>query len=366
VLRTGYDVRSDDGGTYGKMRTLLHFKHVSLPDGAVIYDTDLQTRVCCLYGNAQGKTVYAYRVTKFWDNPASDPSTWNEMAARYSTTGAASTTVPGSGYMHWDVDSIVSAWYTRTSKAWKADFGFLLKMATESSANGEVEFRRYNDGTTAHRPLLTINFTQPVVGIDFDSRLGPNYAPSSMVAGLATKVPIVVTNKTGSAHTLDKCTDGSDPTCWKVGYRWFDSKGVLLSNPAPATFDLPANVTAGSSSAIIPLTVTAPSTVGQYTLRLDLVHYYSGNYAWASDFAVASKFYSRNKKVLTSDSTRWTGSSAIERDEFSISVVAGLGGGNTKTVAVPSGGAVGIDLHSRNLSLAAIPDSASAIAFRCR
>lgn len=64
VLRTGYDVRSDDGGTYGKMRSILFFPQVALPDGAVIYDTDLQARVCCLYGNAQGQTITAYRLTK--------------------------------------------------------------------------------------------------------------------------------------------------------------------------------------------------------------------------------------------------------------------------------------------------------------
>jgi RHS repeat-associated protein len=355
VLRTGYDVRSDDGGTYGAMRTLLHFKHVGLPDGAVLWDTDLRLRVCCNYGGAQGNTVYAYRITKDWPNPSSDPSTWNEMAAKYTTTAGVASTVPAPGDQHWDVDSIVGDWYTRTNQEQEDDFGFLLKMGVEDSGHGEVEYRRYNYGTAAYRPLLTLNFTLPKVGIDFDPRLGPAYAPSTMVTGITAKLPITVENKTGSAHTLDKCADGSDTDCWLVGFRWFDAKGnrVSLSGSPATTFDLPANVAVGGTSAVFPITITPPDTAGQYTLRLDLVHRYYGGYNWASDFAKPSLYYSRNKKLNTASSTRWTGTSAIERTEFAMNVTTGAGGGNLQAVDVASGGSVGIDLWSRNLAVSA-------------
>ena len=72
------------------------------------------------------------------------------------------------------------------------------------------------------------------------------------------------------------------------------------------------------------LSVTAPgAVVAQDTLRLDLVHRLGGSagtYLYASDWALPSKYYARNKKVLTTDSTRWVGSSVVERDEFGIAV----------------------------------------------
>lgn len=350
VLRTGYDVRSDDAGTYGKMRSILYFPQVALPDGAVIYDTDLQARIYSLYGAAQGETITANRLTK----KLSTQYTWTKFGSAFDATGAASDVVPASGYMNWDVDDIVTSFYTRRSKLYKAPYGFLLKMSAEGSTHGEVEYRRYNYGTAAYRPLLTISYTLPKVGIDFDPRLGPTYAPSKMVAGQSAKLPVLVENKTGSAATLDKCVV-NDTDCWKVGYRWFDGKGNLVGGgTSGATVDLLADVAVGTESTTpVVLDVTPPSTTGQYTLALELVHFRTGHYWWSSDFASPSLYYSRNKKILTSSSTRWTGSSAIERDEFSIDVTEGVGGLNTQSVSVGSGGSVGIDLSTKNLSVGA-------------
>ncbi|HET9851784.1 MAG TPA: LamG-like jellyroll fold domain-containing protein, partial [Candidatus Limnocylindrales bacterium] len=351
VLRTGYDSRSDDGDSYGKMRSILYFPQVALPDGAVISDTDLQATVCCLYGSPQGETITAYRLTK----QLTVYYNWNKFGNAYDgAVGGVTDTVPASGTMNWDVDDIVTSFYTRRSAGWKPPFGFLLKMNAEGSSHGEVEFRRYNS-TVATRPLLTITYTLPKVGIDFDPRLGPTYAPSTMVAGQATKLPIIVENKAGSAHTLAYC-NGIVSDCWKVGFRWFDGKGNRVTIPggdAASTRDLPATISVGSSSSVVPLTVTPPTATGQYTLTLDAVHYKDGRYAWASDFATPSLYHSRNKKILTSSSTRWTGSSKIERDEFSINVTEGVGGSNVESVGVASGGELGIDLATRNLSYSA-------------
>ena len=57
---------------------------------------------------------------------------------------------------------------------------------------------------------------------------------------------------------------------------------------------------------------------------------------YASDFAKPTKFYARSKKILDASNTRWTGSSAIERDEFQIAVVTG-GGDNGTTKSVDTG-----------------------------
>src|SRR5262249_52951042 len=137
VLRTGYDSRTDEG-TYGKMRSIFYFPRVALPDGAVIYDTDLQAKVCCMYGSASGQTITAYRLTK----QLTSHYTWNKYAGATDSAGSVSDTVPASGYMNWDVDDIVTSFYTGRAKLNKPGYGFLIKMATEDSSHGEVEFRR--------------------------------------------------------------------------------------------------------------------------------------------------------------------------------------------------------------------------------
>jgi len=361
TMRVGYDVRSDDGDVYDTMRGFTHFGPVTLPDGAVIYDTDLQLHIGSEYGGPSGETIWAYRATKSWAYPI----TWSNHSTGYTTTNGASTTVPTSGYMHWDVDQIVKAWNTHRPADYLTDYGIVMKMGSEGSSHGEVEFSRYTNSNADYRPLLTISYSVPLGTIDFDPRLGTMYAPSQMVAGVATKLPVVVGNKTGSGSNFLTCAS-SPNDCWKVGYRWFDAKGNLYSGGTPTeTTDLPAAVNAGGSpSAPFPVLVTPPSTTGQYTLRLDLVHVYYGFYSWASDYATTSKYYARNKKLLSPSSTRWTGTSAIERDEFGISVVSGTGGGNTRTVNTDTGGQLGIDLFSKNLALT--QDSGLSFADRLR
>ncbi|MEO6627909.1 MAG: DNRLRE domain-containing protein, partial [Aquihabitans sp.] len=337
VVRVGYDT-----GSMNTVRGLFYFEDVTLPDGAVIYDSSLLLHVSSLVGGASGKSVTAYRVKDGWGQS----TTWNQWASGvgYSTTPAgASATVPAAGStMNFDVDAIVSSWYTRRGTDWKGDVGFAVRMDTENSTNGIVQFDRYSDATAANRPRLEISYQIPQVGIDFAPELGASYSPSTMIAGQATTLPITITNH---ASGFD-----FDTTNWRVGYRWFDPKGAVVSS---ATQALPACVGTGtgcsSPSATFGLSVSPPTTVGQYTLRLDLVRVQSIS-NWASDFATPTKYYARNKKVLALDSTRWTGNSVIERDEFQIAVIAGGGdSGTTKSVDTGNGGSLGIDLWSKNL-----------------
>ena len=71
TFRVGYDVRSDDCCTFGTVRGLVYFKDVTLPDDAVVYDTDLQLHISSEYGGPSGETIYAYRVTKGWSQSTS-------------------------------------------------------------------------------------------------------------------------------------------------------------------------------------------------------------------------------------------------------------------------------------------------------
>ena len=99
--------------------------------------------------------------------------------------------------------------------------------------------------------------------------------------------------------------------------------------------------------------MTPPSTPGQYTLRLDLVHAYNGASTWEDRTGQATSKYSRrDERIQGFDSTRWTGSSVIERDEFTIAVTAGGGTAMRpalQSVATPDGGSLGINLATTNL-----------------
>ena len=340
VMRVGMDSRSDDGGSYANMRGLVYFGDVNLPDGAVINDTNLALHISSEYGTPTGP-MNVSRITEPWGQG----STWNSWSggAGYTSTELSQvTTIPGSGTMNFDVDGIATKWYTRRGENWAGDLGFVVRLNSESG-NGEVEFDRYNDTTAANRPKLTITYDLPKVGIDFDPALGANYAPSTMIAGQATTLPIRVSN---NASGFDFTT-----AAWQVGYRWFDSKGKTVGSGAQA---LPVCVGTGggclATTNTFGLAVTPPATVGQYTLRLDIIRQATVD-AYASDFAKPSLYLSRNKKSLSPDSTRWTGSSIVERDEFPIAVVAGGGDtGEQQTVDLGDGGQIGINLWSRNLS----------------
>ncbi len=352
VFRVGYDVRTDDGAVYNTMRGLVYFPDVALPDGAVVSGADLKLHESSVYGGGSGNTIQALRITD--KDGWATTETWHKFGTGsgtsgdgngYVAAGLASATSGAAGTdMHWAVDSIVQSWYTRRGQDWTGDQGFTIKMVSDaSSSSGEVEFSRYNDASPAKHPTLTITYDVPKVGIDFDPALGPNYAPSTLLAGQATTLPIVVTNK-GSG--FDFTTAG-----YKVGYRWFDEKNAFVGSGVQA---LPSCVGTGSGctpTVAVSLSVTPPATTGSYTLRLELVRH-GTNDVFASDYATPSLYYSRNKKVLTSDNTRWTGSSlAIERDEFSVAVVAAGGtAGTTQTVGTGDGGQLALELHTRDLT----------------
>lgn len=347
-LRMGKDTGDiNDGGVdYKSSRPLLYFDFLDLPDGAHITSASLYARIGVKYGTPSGQTLYARRVIRSW----SGTTTWNDMTSPttgWTTTGQASVTMPSGNDLTLDVSAITRAWYTRRAPDWRRDLGFILQMGDEAQAD-EITLKRKSDGTSSYRPKLTITYVTPKVGLDFDANLGPTYSPSSLVAGIPTTIPVVLENKSGSGATFDTCTGTSDTDCYRLGYRFLDAQGALKSS---GTQDLDAAITV-DHHATIGLSVTPPS-VGQYTLRFDLVHRLggaSGTYVWASDWAEPAKYWSRNKKLLSPGSVRWVGSSGIERLEASVAVGTGGGGvGEVRAVATGTGGTLGIDLAARNL-----------------
>ncbi|MDP9273012.1 MAG: hypothetical protein M3O93_05690 [Chloroflexota bacterium] len=81
VMRTGYDARTDDGGSFGIMRSLWYFPDVSLPDGAEVTSATVRLQAGFVAGSPDGKSTHMYRITQAW----STSSTWAQMNAAYDS-----------------------------------------------------------------------------------------------------------------------------------------------------------------------------------------------------------------------------------------------------------------------------------------
>jgi RHS repeat-associated protein len=355
TLRVGYDAIGSPDAVWDQLRSLIAFDAADLTDGQQVSSASLILR----QDNNREGNLTPRIVAKLLSKQFASTSSWDSMSTR---TVAGHTSLPSSGVapcgsgtadcnLTLDVTAIVAATHSKNAATWKAGYGFMVQQVTESSSLSEVDFHTGENSTVTNRPRLSVTYVTPSVGFDFDATLGATYSPSSMVKGVSTILPVIVENKTGSGNVLDRCTSASDADCYELGYRWFNAKGKLVSSTAWGPVDLPASsgdVSVGERSDPVGLPVMPPSAVGQYSLRLDLVHRLggsSGTRIWASDFADPSKYYKRNKKVLASDSTRWVGTSAIERAEFGITVGSGDAAGERRGTD-----GLGIDLATRNLS----------------
>ena len=356
MVRVGQDAIGSPDAAWDQLRGLVYFGDVALPDGGQVISASLDLREKDNLDGTTAPRIQARLINKPWSwNTTYDDIqyAWEEPynSLRYvpCDTGGTDCT------LSMDVEKIVRAWYTRRGLDWKPNIGFYLFHSDadvgghEVASWGETDFYLSTDASVGNRPKLTIDYFIPSIEMDFDAALGSTYAPSTMVAGKDTTLPLLIDNKSASAWGL--CTPSSNTDCSSIGYRFFDAKGKLDSwgKVGPGGF-----ITAGQLNAPLDLGITAPTTPGEYTLRLDYVRMDSGwlgTPVWASDYAQPSKYYSRNKKVLAADNTRWTGSSVIERDEFQVSVVSGGGTatGELRTVDLGDGGSLGIDLYSGNL-----------------
>ena len=347
VTRVGFDDRHVGGFAYNAMRALVQFPTASLPDGAIPYDCHVSMHIDSMYSNPVGRTIYALPITQDWDPSIrwggfgpygnGDGFTWSNATNATVTSGATG--------LDWWPETLCAHQYTQNPNDWLQNFGFAFVMDTEASGAGEVEFSRTNDTSTWKQPEFDINYEIPSTTMGFDPALGTNYSPSMMLAGQSTTLPVVVTNK--ASLPIFRYVDMPD-NHYVFGYRWFNQDNAIV---ASSTINLPVSLYPGDSTGTFALPVTAPSTPGVYTLRLDLVHDQWGVLDWASDFATGSAYFARQAYSASPQNTRWVGSSAIERDEFSISVVSTTpAGGEWRSVTLGDGGTLAINLWSQDLT----------------
>jgi hypothetical protein len=359
VLRLGYDSTSSGeipSKDYAKLRDLFYFPDVALPDAAQVTAANLKVKINSTFGSPVGENVKAYLVNAPW---GTNSVTWNDIVpdgfegSTYASPAESVPSSPAGKTMTFDVTDMTRAWYTRRGQDWEPNVGILLKMNNEASSSGEVRLYKYSTGTgDANKPKLTITYVVPRVKIRIDpaAGLGTNYAPSKMVAGQDSVLPVTIKNE-GSGFSFD--ASGADH--YEIGYRWFDSSGELV--PCPGSSDcrkqLGATLASGDTRSEV-LTIRAPSTTGQHTLRLDLVHMIDGEEVWASDWADPSLYYSRDKDVLSSESTTWIGSSKVKRAEWGVAVTdGGSSGGETAGITLADGATLSIGLDGKNVSFAA-------------
>ena len=354
--RVGTDTQNPG---WGHIQTLMYFGSVPLndqgsgsDDAAQVLSAKLEIRQKYNKGDATG-TIVANRVTKSWNEYA----TWNGMASAYSTLSADTASVApcGSGSTicsdFLDVTTIVRQWYTSRAADWKQNLGFMLRRNPQTK--GEIGLFYGIDATVSRRPKLTITYVTPHVQMEFAPELGAYYAPSAMPAGQTTYLPVKVTNN-GSGFSFNSTADAGG---WRyaLGYRWFDAKGNLAgSSTTPTAFS--ADIASGATGGPYLLPVAAPTAVGSYTLRLDVVHIKgtscsSGACLWASDWADPVKYLERDKRDYDPANTRWTGNSFVERAEFGIAVRSGGGtnAGLVKSITLGDGSVASVNMWSSTL-----------------
>jgi RHS repeat-associated protein len=343
VDRVGSTHLSDN---YGLMYPLVWFDLPKLGDGAVITKADLDERVYENWGPA-GQGMHAVMNTSGFNMQTkwSNKPTLNQSMQ----TASVATCTTRRCLMDFDTTTIVRAWYGH-SATYASNFGLLLALDTYS--NKEVYLYNYTDQPGVNpdylRPRLVITYQDASYSMAFDQALGPDFAPSSAVAGGTMNLPITVSNK--SDETWYPCTGSNTADCWTVGYRWYPASGAPTSSKGSAL--LPSGgVAINGSSGTLNLPVAVPSAPGQYTLRLDMVHTVNGVDLWSSDWAYQSSYYARVKVSSSPSNVHWGGLSPVEREEYPISVVTSLpSAGTTESVSLPDGSSAAIDLWTKNLT----------------
>jgi RHS repeat-associated protein len=331
--RIGQDAR---GTGYATTRSLLWFQFAELPDGAAVNAATLTVREISNYGPSEQPFHAEMNTGGF-----SATTTWNTKPATSTTLispSAEACSAPCT--VNLTVTDIVRSWYTKRADDWNPNLGFTLKLNIES--NSEIDFNSRWIGTASYRPKLTISYGVGANTMAFDPDLGADFAPAAMLPNTTVNLPIKFTNK--SNWDWKNCTDSTND-CWFVGYRWLDALGHVVTVSGATPTQIPAQVNAGATSDLFSVEIKSPPA-GQYTLRLDMVRRYYAEDLWMSDWAQPYLYFARAKTSSSPSNTHWGGTSVVERNEYPMSVGSS---GETKTVSLPDGSALGINLWARNL-----------------
>ncbi|MEP7378473.1 MAG: carbohydrate binding domain-containing protein [Chloroflexota bacterium] len=344
--RIGWDTTSYN---FQKQRAFFYFPDVvdSLwDDGFELTNASLILRQATNSGSGQ-KIQFQLVTGAGWSNTStwnSQPSTDSSVATGWLDVATAAQVPVDKAF---DITTIARHWYTHDLADWRPNLGVMAWLEHEANqTNGyQVTFRN-KLATVDNRPQLALTYVAPKAEIDFDAGLGSSFAPTTMPVGTTVGLPITVSNKGSGFSFVNSGTD-----YYALGYRWLDSAGTVVGTSASLT-SLLSSVANNGTSSTITMAVTPPSTVGQYTLRLDLVHVVGSDWLWASDWALPSLYQSGVRQNPDDPgNTRVLGSSVVRAADYSVAVVAGGGtaDGDIRSVALADGSSLGINLWSRNL-----------------
>ncbi|NEE04775.1 golvesin C-terminal-like domain-containing protein, partial [Phytoactinopolyspora halotolerans] len=269
----------DNGGSYGKTRTLVKFPDLNdeVPAGATITDADLRLWKPLTFGSGAQFDLHAL-TTEFDENTA----TWNEAKAwnQWSTPGgdydptvvdSVPTMTTDSKWHQWYIDDLVQQWVDDAS----SNHGALIKIADESAKNQLSVFASNELATEPRlRPQLRIKYTEPTAESTY-------YAPATSVraeVGEERTVDVTVTNTTSETWTVAD---------YVLSYHWLTPDGTDITTTDNRTEtelprDLAPGETATVSATVISPTLRDPSNKREeFTLQWDMRNRASGQ--WMSD-----------------------------------------------------------------------------------
>ncbi len=142
------------------------------------------------------------------------------------------------------------------------------------------------------------------------SPYGATYDTSAVPGRVAPGTPFVANVRVTNSSTFVWSAAGPDPV--RLGYHWYDTAGNVVLFEGQRS-PLLADVAIGST-AVVPLTVVPPGTLGSYILRIDLVR----------------------------DSTGWFSALGAPPASVAVSVTSGLGASYAPTAAAQSTIALGV------------------------
>ena len=331
------------GGASTYSRAYLTFAPPILPDGAQIYRVTLR-----LYKSTTGNDpVDVLPITSSWDPAAI------RWATQPSVGPALGTITPPSGAgvpVSADVTSWAKTAYTRNLRTNQPAWGFSLRSRLEGRTPSS-SWQIAGDGATtaSQRPTLTIEYRVVSATIAFAPALGPDFKPSTLLAGHTTSLPLAITNT--SWFTWN--TSGADKV--SVGYRWLDANGSLLaiSGFVPSgQVDLPGTTVAPNASVNVDLPVIAPPSATQAKLRLDLISLGGYGPLYFSDSALPTLYNTPAKRAgADSGDASYVGTSVVLRAEYAVDVTEDISVLPIGTT-LAEGGSASIDGFSGTLSYA--------------
>jgi len=230
----------DNGGSYGRTRTLVKFPDLGgrIPAGATVLDADLKLWKPLTFGSGARFNLHALtrgfdETTATW-NRASSGTAWSTPGGDYSP--AVVDYVPSmttdSKFHIWWIDELVQQWVdTPTS-----NHGALIKIADEAAKNQLSVFLSNEVASEPQlRPQLHVTYLVPTA----ESTYYAPATPKSTTAGEQRTVPVTVTN------TTDAVITAADHV---LSYHWAAVDGTDVTSSANRLETvLPANLAPGES-----------------------------------------------------------------------------------------------------------------------